>query len=166
MKLFKKENKIMDERITNTINKIYKEAYFLAMIISLISIVVKYSLYGVNVRLVITEILIIFVPCLYYLIRIVRLGIYLDEIEVHDRTNKISMSTKKIIVGLVLGVAIAVFFGLRSSILYGNDSNRLWYFIIVFFVSIGIYIPFFVSIIVFTDAVSRKASKKAHPEEE
>ena len=160
MSLFNLKKKTVDERVENTKNKIYKEAYILIMIICFTSIGVKYYLYGNNTKQVITELLVIFLSSLYYVIRIVCLGIYMDEIEVHDRTSKLPLSTKNIIIGLVFGVGIAIFWGIRSSILYGNSGNRIWYFIIVFLASIMMYCPFLIAFIAISDSAARKASKK------
>jgi len=160
MNLFNLKKKPKDERIENTKNKIYKESYFFIMVICFISIGVKYYLYGNIPKPVITELLVIFLSSLYYVIRTVCLGIYMDEIEVHDRKNKLSMSTKNIIIGVVFGVVMAISFGLKSSIKYGNNGNRLWYFIIVFIASIMIYCPFFIAFIAIGDIAARKASKK------
>jgi hypothetical protein len=161
MSLFNLKKKTMDERIENTKNKIYKEAYIFIMAICFVSIGVKYYLYGtITTKQVITELLVIFLSAVYYGIRSVWLGIYMDEIEVHDRTSKLPLSTKNMIIGLVGGVTIAIFFGIRSSILYGNSSNRLWCFIIVFLASIMMYCPFLIAFIVIGDSAARKASKK------
>jgi hypothetical protein len=160
MSLFNLKKKTVDERIENTKNKIYKEIYIFIMVICFMSIGVKYYLYGTTTKQVITELLVIFLPALYYGIRTVWLGIYIDEIEVHDRTSKLPLSAKNMIIGLVAGVAMAIFFGIRSSILYGNSSNRLWYFIIVFIVSIMMYCPFLIAFIAIGDSAARKASKK------
>lgn len=160
MSLFNLKKKTVDERIENTKNRIYKEIYIFIIAICFVSIGVKYYLYGTTTNQVTTELLVIFLPALYYGIRSVWLGIYMDEIEVHDRTSKLPLSTKNIIIGLVFGVAIAIFFGIRSSILYANSSNRLWYFIIVFLASIMIYCPFLIAFIAIGDSAARRASKK------
>ncbi|KNF07109.1 putative membrane protein [Gottschalkia purinilytica] len=164
MRLFNKEKRSTDERIVNVLNKIYKEAYYLVMIMCLISIGVKYYLHGSNIKSIILELLIIFISGIYCGIRKVCLGIYIDEVEIHDRTSKISMSVKNIIIGLVSGIVISVFFGVRNSVLYGNDTNRIWYFILVFFASFMMYCPFFVLIISVPHIISRKLSKKIPPE--
>jgi ABC-type dipeptide/oligopeptide/nickel transport system permease subunit len=160
MNLFNLKKKTVDERIENTKNKIYKEAYIFIMGICFVSIAFKYYLYGTTTKHVTTELLVIFLSALYYVIRTVWLGIYTDEIEVHDRTSKLPLGTKNIIIGVVLGIVIAIFWGIRSSILYGNNGNRLWYFIIVFFASIMMYCPFLIAFIAIGDNAARKASKK------
>lgn len=161
MKLFVKGKALKDERIVNTENKLYKEAYIVAMVICFASIIVKTYLYGFNTSTIGTELLILIVSGFYYSVRTVKLGLYSDEIEMHDRTSRIPMSLKNIIIGIVSGALIALFFGIRSAVLYGNDSNRIWYFIITFIASISIYVPFYTVIIVLSDAAARRASKKA-----
>ena len=164
MKLFKNQNKLVDERIVNTRNKIYKEAYILAIAISFISMIVKAYVYG-N-KSVLSEFLIIVIPGIYFGIRTICLGIYSDEVEVHDRTSKMPMSSKNMMVGLVSAVVMAVTFGVRSSILYGNSSNRLWYFFIVFVATIMIYGPFFIAVMLIWNAMAKQVSKKASQEEQ
>ena len=43
MKLFRKKNQIVDERIENAENKIYKEVYYIIVIIAFISLIIKKS---------------------------------------------------------------------------------------------------------------------------
>ncbi len=160
MKLFGKQ-KIVDERIENTQNKIYREAFILAILICVLSVIVKFYLYGVNYQLVIVEFLVITIPTFYSFIRTVWLGIYSDEIEIHDRISKIPISEKNILIGLGIGIAIALFFGIRSSVLYGNDTNRLWYFAIVFFASLMIYCPLLAAAMFAMDSIAKKISKRA-----
>lgn len=159
MKLFKK-GKITDERIVNIQNKIYKEIYLIAAIICMISIFVKRYLYGAKPELAFTEFFVLFISGVYYVMRTASLGIYSDEVEIHDRTSKIPMSVKNIIIGLVSGVVIALFFGIRSALLYGNDTNRLWYFTLVFFTSLIIYCPLFAGFIAIFHAAAKRASDK------
>lgn len=160
MGLFRR-GKIEDERIVSTRNKLYREAYILAMALCVISIVVKYCLYGANIEMVTTEIVVLLLPALYYGVRSVRLGIYADEVEVHDRSSKLPFSLKNIMIGGIFGVAIALFFGIRSAILYGNASNSLWYFFILFVASFMIYIPCFVGVLAVSHALAMRNSRKA-----
>jgi hypothetical protein len=69
-------------------------------------------------------------------------------VELHDKNKKVSlpMNVKQIVIALIAGLGIALFFGMRSSLLYGGGGNRLNYFLLVFSASFLIYIPFLVKI--------------------
>ena len=166
MNLFKKDVHMVDERIISTRNKIYKEAFGLAITLCFASIVVKYAAHGIKSDLVLTELVVIVVSGLYCLIRRVMLGLYSDEVEMHDRTNRLPLTGKNIIIGLGAGVAIALFFGIRNASLYGSDVNRLKYFVVVFFAALMIYLPLFIALLVISDLLARKASKKIAEKEE
>lgn len=167
MRLFKRNNVIRDERMENMANKVYKEAYFVAMAVCLVSLIIKAGIYGKNIWFVLPEILILLVPAVYYGIRTALLGLYIDEVELHDRNNKLSLGTKNIIIGLILGLAFALFFGIRSALLYGTGiAMRAWYFILVFAVSLMMYAPFFILYLVSADAAARKAGKRTVEKDE
>lgn len=156
-----------DERITNSLNKVYKEAYYVVMLICFISLAVKVYLYGYDIKFIALEVLIIIIPSLFFNVRTVWLGLYSDEVEIHDRTSKIPMSAKSIVIGVGFGVAMALFFGIRSSILYAsNNSQRVWYFITVFLVSLIIYCPFFIAVTAIPNFVASKVSKKINSKNE
>lgn len=142
-----KKNSVEDERIVNLKNKLYKEVYTLIMIICSISVIIK-SFALPRTEPVWLEMLIMLGGSLYFGIRSVALGIYSDEVEVHDQRSKISFSMRTAIWGLVIGVALALFFGIRSAVLFGNDNSatELKYFFSVFLVSLIIYIPLFVGV--------------------
>ncbi|MGN7403579.1 DUF6773 family protein [Cytobacillus praedii] len=162
MKWLSKRQKIADERIINMQNKIYKEIYMIVMVLCLISVAMKYYLYGIDVKLVTTELVILFASGIYYTVRAASLGIFSDEVELHDRNSKVPMSSKNVYIGLGLGVFIGLFFGIRSAIIYGNGLfNSLVYFFIVFIASLMIYLPFFLVLFAGSFSVAAKASKKA-----
>ncbi|ARK29502.1 DUF6773 family protein [Halalkalibacter krulwichiae] len=140
MNIFRK-NKIQDERIIHSRNQIYKEVYYLVMAICILSVALKYGIYGPNVELVITELAILILAGIYYTVRTVQLGIYADEVELHDRSNKWSMKSKSFLLSFGFGVAISLYFGVRSSILYGDESTHIWFFLSVFVASLMIYVP-------------------------
>lgn len=162
MKWLGKSQKIADERINNMQNKIYKEIYMVVNALCLISVAIKYYLYGIDIKLVITELVILFASGLYYTVRAASLGIFSDEVELHDRNSKVPMSSKNVYIGLGLGVMIGLFFGIRSAIVYGNGLvNSLFYFIIVFFATLMIYLPLFLVLFAGSFSVASKVSKKA-----
>lgn len=144
MKWFKR-NAVEDERIVNMKNQLYKEVYTLIMVICSISVIIK-SFMLTTTESVLLEMLIIIGGSLYFGIRSVTLGIYSDEVEIHDQKSKVSFSKRTAISGLVIGVVLALFFGIRSAVLYGNGNSLTeWkYFFIVFLVSLIIYLPLFV----------------------
>ena len=103
-----KKSTAEDERIVNLKNKLYKEVYTLIMIICSISVIIK-SFALPRTESVWLEMLIILGGSLYFGIRSVALGIYSDEVEVHDQRSKISFSMRTAIWGLVIGFALALF---------------------------------------------------------
>jgi len=85
--------------------------------------------------------------------------------EAHDRRSKISMSKINILIGIGTGIAIAIFFGIRSSILYGSDTNRLEYFTMVFFASLIIYCLFSLPSIYMVDSIAKRINKTVSQQE-
>lgn len=160
MSFFK--NKMKDERITQTQNKIYRELYYLVLIICAGSIAIKAYYFGFDSSHFATELVILFSQGVYYLYRLTKLGVYSDQVELHDQSNKTRMSTKNIIVGICLGVIMAVFFGIRSAILYADGGlQMMYYFLLVFAVSFMIYVPFLLAFFGLTHYQANKQSKKA-----
>ncbi|WP_339196460.1 DUF6773 family protein [Solibacillus sp. FSL R5-0449] len=136
--------KIVDERVYNTQNKIYREIYILTMIIVIASIAVKFYLSGVSMESVATEMVILICGSLYYGFRSAQLGVFSDEVELHDANSKFSYSTKQLIVGSGLGLVIALFMGINSAYQYADSSSQaIEYFFLVFIVSLMIYVPFY-----------------------
>ncbi len=162
---FKKE-KIVDERVANLRNEIYKEAFFVAITVCMVSILIKFYLYGVNAALVLTEFAIIIIAMFYTSVRTISAGIYSDEIEIHDRNSKIPMNAKNVLIGMATGIALALFFGIRSSILYGSDANRLWYFFLVFISAFIIYVPVLTVFIFAFNTIAQKLSAKANQKDQ
>ena len=157
----------VDERITHTRNMLYKETYFVVVLICFASMLAKNIYYGQNVSMITTELVLLVVTALYYGIRSIKLGIYSDEVEVHDRKSKLPMNMKNVIWGLCLGVVLATWFGINSSVNYAEGTlQSIWYFILVFFVSLIIYIPIFLIVIVMTHNLAYKVSKKATRKDE
>lgn len=158
-----KKGKVTDERIIIAQNKIYREIYTVIMVICLLSIVIKLYLYDTtSIKLIITECIILFLSSGYYMARSASLGIFSDEVEIHDRTSKTPMSSKNIYIGLSIGVLIGLFFGVRSAFLYGDGYlNSIFTFAIVLCASLMIYVPFFLLIISVPFLAAKKASLKA-----
>ncbi|MDX8367086.1 DUF6773 family protein [Cytobacillus sp. IB215665] len=154
-----KRHKQVDERLLNLQNKIYKEIYFMIMCITIISIIVKFIVYGVGSKFILTELIILIITGLYYMVRAGHLGIFTDEAEMHDRNSKIKLSTKNVIVGLIIGIFISVILATSSAINYANSKGEsIYFFIIVFIASFMMYVPFFVGIISIPFLITKKKS--------
>jgi len=156
MGVFKKEKKVVDERIVSIKNKIYKEAYIVAIALCFVSIIVKSIIYGFSLLSVTAELFILIIPAIYFGIKSVYHGIYADETELQARISKFPMSGKNLMLGLGLGLAIAIFMGGRSAYLYGHDGSGFVYFILVFLASIVIYIPCFAGIVYLRHLLAKK----------
>ncbi|UPK45584.1 DUF6773 family protein [Paenibacillus pabuli] len=160
MKWFKK-NGNQDERIVNMKNKVYKEAYTLIMCICGISILIK-SFLNWETYSMLTEVIVLLAGSIYFGVRSVMLGIYSDEVEVHDQTSKISYSLRNIITGLIIGISMALFLGIRSSVLFAETAHeKWWFFFLVFIFSLLLYIPLFAGFNVIVHHFANKASQKA-----
>ncbi|MET3320349.1 UNVERIFIED_ORG: hypothetical protein ABIC97_003449 [Peribacillus simplex] len=78
----------------------------------------------------------------YYLARSIFLGVFWDEVEMHDRTSKTTMSKKTIFGTVGLALIIATIMGVNSAVSYADGSSQgLWYFVLVWCVSVMIYLP-------------------------
>ncbi|WP_241481489.1 DUF6773 family protein [Mesobacillus campisalis] len=146
-----------DERVENIKNKIYKEIYILIMVLSFISIAVKFITIEMSLRVVLFEWIVILVSSLYYSVRTTFLGIYSDEVELHDQTSKVKMSKKNLMGGIALGVVLALIFATNSAVNYADSSQQaISYFLLVFFVSFIIYVPLFGGV----NAIIHSAAKR------
>lgn len=154
-------NRVEDERIVNMKNKIYKEVYILIMSICTISVVVKSFMLS-DWKSSLLELVIVVAGGLYFGIRSVLLGIYSDEVEVHDSRSKVSFNTRNMLWGIGIGVFMALFFGIRNAVLYGDGTwtTGVWYFFLVALVSLMIYIPLFLGGMFIVHQLAHKASLK------
>ena len=108
---FKRPKKRVDERIENVRNQIYKEIYMIISVLCLGSFFLKVLLFDVGAKGVVLELLIIIVSGVYYLARSIFLGVYWDEVELHDRSSKVPMSNKTIFTSVGLSLLIASSWG-------------------------------------------------------
>ncbi|PZX05574.1 hypothetical protein C7437_10226 [Psychrobacillus insolitus] len=146
MDVFKRTKKNTDERIENIRNKIFKEMYYVVMTICLISIFFKMYKFGIGesalMEEAILELVILIVGGVYFLARSIFLGVFWDEVEIHDRTSKTPMSKKTIFRSVGLALLIAITMGINSAVSYADSTSQgFWYFIQVLFVSLMIYLP-------------------------
>lgn len=163
MNLFGLSKKVKDERITQMQNKIYREMYILVTIICGLSIAVKSFLYGINTETVATELVILFTQGVYYVIRSSGLGIFSAETELHDQHHKTTRARKNVIGGVVFGLAMAIFFGTRSAVVYAETyGTAVSYFVITFLASVMIYIPFFLIFFSGSFAVANSRSERVN----
>jgi len=160
--IFNKKNEIKDERVEGIYNKIYREIHTLVVILAAISMITKYIYYGLNLEHVLFELILLVSSSLYFLVRSVWMGLYSDMTELHDKNKKISLSfnVKQVIIALIAGLGVSLFFGIRSSLIYGGGGNRISYFILVFSASFLIYIPFLVLITFLINYFANKKSKE------
>ena len=151
--------KQLDERVTNLQNKIYREIYYLVMLICIISVAYKFITIEVSMDIVNTEWFIFIVTSVYYATRSSYMGIFTDEVEMHDRTSKLKLSSKNIILGIVFGLVIAVAFGVNSAVNYAdNTQQRIYYFVSVFLVSLLIYVPILTGLIGMSYVAAKRKS--------
>lgn len=159
--IFSKKNRMQDEWVVHTRNKIYAELYVLVVIICNISAILKYFVYGLSIEHVLTELLILFACGVYYLYRSVRLGLFSAETELHDREHKWSRQKKNLFGGIGLGVGIALVMGVNSAVQYAEGTQQsIYYFFLTAFASLMIYLPFFVVVLVVGNEMAKRKSDR------
>ncbi|ENH95845.1 membrane-fusion protein [Gracilibacillus halophilus YIM-C55.5] len=158
--LFRKYN-IKDEHIIHSENKIYREMYYLVLLICYVSIIMKAYLHGFQIEQVYTELTILFSLGIYFAYRSARLGIFSGKVELHNQKSKFTMERKQILIGLIIGLLLAASIAIRSAILYSDGGgNTIYVFIIVFIGSIMIYVPFFLMFILISYNIMKRKSDK------
>lgn len=166
MNFFKRKKKITDERIENIRNQIYKEIYYVIIAVCLISMGIKIYLYGMDQGEYVLELVILLIGGFYYLARSIFLGVYWDEVEMHDRTSKTKMSKKGIFSSVFFALIIAIFMGVNSAVSYADSNSQgLWYFGLVLFVSVMIYLPIFLLLFGGTYMLAKKVSNRNREDE-
>ncbi|SDJ82155.1 DUF6773 family protein [Sediminibacillus albus] len=162
MKSFFQRNKVKDERITNLQNKIYREIFLIVAAICVLSLIIKQLNHGYSEANIWTEAVILLVSSFYYMIRSTGLGIFSAEVELHNQASKRSMAFKNIVFGLLFGIGIGTFFGIRSAVLYADSTlQSIYYFLLVSLVSFIIYIPFLIVVVGITYLAAKKRSDRA-----
>ena len=152
--------KYRDERVEALKSQIFREMYYWMMGFTFLSIIIKSIMYPEDWKRSAFEMLLMIFSSLYYIFRSVLLGLYSDEVEMHDRQNRRSVSQKNLWIGLGSGLAIALYFGFRSAIVYGSEGTTVKYFFASFFGGLLIYIPVFLGIVVIGDLLAHKGSKR------
>lgn len=151
-----------DERVEAGKSQIFRELYYWMMGFTFLSIIVKSIIYPDDWKRSIFEMGLMIFSSLYYILRSVQKGLYSDEVEMHDRQNKRTVGQKNLLIGLGSGLAIALYFGFRSAIVYGSEGTTVKYFFASFFGGLLIYIPIFLVIVISADILARKGSGKMH----
>ncbi|MFB4165112.1 DUF6773 family protein [Alteribacillus sp. JSM 102045] len=153
---------VNDERITQAKNQIYKEIHGFVLAMLLISVAIKFFLYGVNINLVATELIILMAQGLYYGIRSTSMGIFSAEVEIHDRNSKWPVRKKHVVIGLATGVILSLYMGIHSAVSYAEGTTQtIYYFGLVFLVSFMIYVPILAALMAVTYFIAKKRSKCA-----
>lgn len=160
MKWFNK-NQVEDERIVHMKNKIYKEVYVLIMSICMVSTIVK-SFMMEDWKSSLLELVIVVSGGLYFSVRSIFLGIYSDEVEVHDSRSKISLKTRNLLWSIGIVAFVALFIGIRNAILYsdGSWSKGLLNFFLISSVTLLMSAPIFVVGNLIIHKLANKASQK------
>ncbi|MFD1019494.1 DUF6773 family protein [Thalassobacillus hwangdonensis] len=155
--------KQLDERVTNLQNKIYRELYMFVAIVSVLSLVLKTLNDDRNIW---TELIILVGGGVYYLIRAASLGIFSDEVEMHDRSSKIKLNKKNVIVGLVMGIGFSLTIAIVNSQRYSDGPEEaLTFFLMIFFTCIVIYIPLMLGIMVIPYKLAKDKSDRVNDAE-
>lgn len=155
------KSKHLDERVKNQQNKIYKEIFFFVLLICLISILIKFITEGVSSQNVLTERLILIFSAVYYCGRAAYLGIFTDEVEIHDSASKFKLSTKFIILGVTIGMVIAIIMGVNSAFNYAESTSQaIYFFFMVFFISLFMYSSFIAGILILFYGLAKKKSDR------
>ena len=159
MGLFKR--KMVDERVQNMQNKIFREIYYIVSIICMVSLIGKIIVYGRGTEHITTEMTILIVCAVYYTIRGMYSGVLSEEVEIHDANSKVRFSTKTAFFGIACGVVIALSMGLNSAINYADsNAQAIEYFFMVFLISLLIYAPFLAIFLFITHQSAVKKSKQ------
>lgn len=167
MKWYPFSKKVVDERIENVRNKIYKEAYYLIIIICIVSMVIKNIIFGRSMDHVMTEFTIALASSIYMGIRSVMLGLYSDTVEIHDRTSKFTMTSKGMMINAAVGVGLGLVFGTVNSLIYADGLwETLKFFVLIFFVTIMFYVPVFIVVQLVLHSLAMKISSRRAREAE
>lgn len=153
--------RILDERIINMQNKIYREIYIIITIVCFASIGIKLFAIGREFNLIITEFIILILSGIYYQYRSVKTGMFSEEVEISNANSKFKYNTLTIITSVLLGVLLGFVFGLNSALNYADSTAQaIYYFILVFFTSLMIYIPIMLLLFSVPQIISKRQSDK------
>ncbi|MDX6152740.1 DUF6773 family protein [Marinococcus sp. PL1-022] len=145
MKWFQSNPK--DERVEQAKNQIYRELYIVVAVLCFLSIIIKQFVNVAVYSSITAEIAILLITSLYYMVRGWQLDIFSAEREMHDRRSRIPMTAKNFIYAGIGGVAISLYFGMRSAVLYAEGTGQtIYYFFLVAAGCLMIYIPLLIGL--------------------
>ncbi|MCA0987333.1 DUF6773 family protein [Guptibacillus algicola] len=165
MKLFSKR-KVLDERIAGLQNGIFRELYSITVGLCGLSIFHEQFFGDSSLENLWLELLIIIGGGVYYLVRSSMLGIFTDEVEMHDRSSKWKMSTKNIVISVLVGLGGSLSIATINSLRFGETRGEtIEFFFMIFFTCIIFYIPFLFAILVLPYAFAKYRSDKVNKNE-
>ncbi|MCA0172939.1 DUF6773 family protein [Bacillus sp. RAR_GA_16] len=154
-----------DERVTNLQNKIYREMYILIVVICALSVVYKQFLVEGGTQHLWTEIIILFVSSVFYIVRSAMLGIFSNEVEMRE-SSKLSFNRRNFMVSLFLGVGFSLLLAIRNSLKYGEGTQEtIYFFLSILFGCLMIYIPVLFAIMVLPLAIAKRKSDQVNEQE-
>ncbi|WP_096155636.1 MULTISPECIES: DUF6773 family protein [Bacillus] len=166
MNFFNKNAVLKDERIVALQNRIYREIYYLVIGIIFVSLAYKLFVGTFDLQNIALELILLLTVGAYYTLRSMQLGVFSAEVELHDQQSKVPMKWKTVLTGVVLGIGIALFFGINSAIRFAETTAEAYnFFFLVFFVSLIIYLPFFLIFFGGSFLMALKGSEKAMEKE-
>ena len=161
---FKRKQK--DERVTNLQNKIYREMYILIVAICALSVLYKQFLVEGGTQHLWTEIIILVASSLFYLVRSTMLGIFSDEVEMHDQASKMSFNKRNFLISLLLGVGFSLTFAIVNSQKYADSTQEAYsFFFTILFACLVFYIPVLFAIMVLPLAIAKRKSDQVNEQE-
>ncbi|SDN87449.1 DUF6773 family protein [Alkalicoccus daliensis] len=131
-----------DERLEMLENKVYKEMMYLVYTVLTLSIIYKYIRYGIGPgeASAVLEISLLLLLSLYSIVRYKKLQLFVDKAEEYNARHKMKYSTFNMVIGGVIGLGLALLFGINSAVNYADTTAQsIYYFFLVFGVSAVIY---------------------------
>ncbi|MFG6147520.1 DUF6773 family protein [Halobacillus sp. B23F22_1] len=160
------KKKPQDERVTTLQNKIYRELYHVIILICAGSLVYKSIQREAYIDNTWLEMLILIGGVIYYLARASHLGIFTDEVEMHDRSSKIKLNTKYLITSLMIGGGLSLFFAVNNSLRYGETTQEtIFYFFLILITSLIINVPILLGLFVVPSLIAKHNSDRMNERE-
>ncbi len=125
-----KNKNLQDERILSQHRKVYSEAYFISIILLIISLGLQQLLFNASLEQYAAELICILIPAVYIIIRHIILGLDLYSDKQHKKRILLLYS-------LLAGFMVTILNGIRNYINYADvyKRNGIGYFIAVLFIT-------------------------------